>query len=104
MIHLRFTATDATDHVMVSLPGDLIGEMTVVGNGRTYQPHVSQKLQGAIYRWLGETRMILFRLFVDFSRREVRALMAEYMQDCQTLRRHSVSTGAQLRSIFGSTG
>ena len=104
MLDLDLAAANTADNMVMIVARNLISQVAVARMGRVNQPVVGEKIQRAIDRRLRQAWQVASRLLMDFTRGKVCPGMMENMQDRHPLRGHSVSAGAELRSIFGSAG
>lgn len=89
MFDFDFTTTQSTQDVMMILPRDLVGEMSIPHMGWTRQSVLDQELQRPVYGRLGDARQLAPGFFEYFTRRKMAARMMQNMQDRHPLGCHS---------------
>ena len=104
VFHFDLAAAYAADDVVMFFSRDLIHKMPIHQLRGMHQSILRQKLQRAVDGGLGQPGQVLFCQAIDIGRRKMRPLVAQDVQDRQSLRGHSVTTGAELGGVVRSAG
>ena len=79
MFDLDFATAISAEYMMVVIPRDLVGQMSIGCIRGAYHGEIRQEFEGSIHRWLGETRKFQAGFFINFRRREMRPFMMKHM-------------------------
>ena len=85
MLNFNFAATDPANQMVMIFARYLIGQVTMAAMRWTYQSVLCQEFESSLNGRLGQARQLAAGLFIDLSRREVRSLVMQNVQDRQTL-------------------